>query len=828
MNIRLILFLISIQITIHAQTNEFVLKGHVVDDKKQDLPFASISIANTNKGTSANDKGEFEMRLKQGNYIITIQYLGYRKKEIPIQLNKNEQIEIIMYPEEISLKEISIKAGEDPAYEVIRNAIRTRKKHKDELARYSYQCDVYIKGVQKLDSIPKKIMGMDVQVNDNEKGIFYLSETKSTYYFSPPDRKKEIIKASRVSGESKGFSFNRYIPMQKNIYDNVLDFYFVTNRPIISPINDNALLFYKYKLHGTFYENEKMINKIEVIPKSRTEPCFRGFIYIEENTWRVHSFDFYVTKEAKLNFIDTLFFKQINTKINDSLYYPVSVQYIFNFNIFGIRGSGYFVASVSDYGFNIDTLNKNFFKNEMVKFEKDAVKNDSAYWNSIRPIPLSNEERKDYIKKDSIEKVKTSPAYLDSMDRKNNRFRITKVFTGYKYQSTKNKFIFNIDGLLNAGIQYNTIEGVNIKLKTSFEKENKDETKRWSLENALRYGIANQLFGFKTEFQYADNPFNFRHYGVNVQYFVEPFNHQYSIPEYLNTAYTLIDYRNYLKLYLKKSFDIFYHQEILNGLYIKGTCAVEEREALKNAYHLNIFKHKNHFTSNNPLYPLSPTEASESLPDSITFNTHSALIMNFKLKYHIKQRYTTYPNQKYVWKNKYPIISLEYTKALPLNKEMVNYDVMKININGKIELNYFGDIKFNAGGGKFFNTQKMYFMDYQHFPGNQTIILNDWNAFRLLNYFDYSTNQYFAQMHTEYNLRGLIVGRLPLLKKFKLEEVVTAHYLYNPSLKNYFEASFGIDNLFYVFRIEYALAYYPSQPKPTGQFLIGFKFLNKQ
>ncbi|GIV28272.1 MAG: membrane protein [Bacteroidia bacterium] len=803
-----------------AQERFYEIVGEVTDDKSQPLPFASISVLNTNKGTTANDKGEFILKLPEGDYQLVIQYLGFKKKIINVHLNQNINVNVALFPEEVTLKEVQIKATEDPAYEVIRNAIKKRKQHNKEINSISYQCDVYIKGVQKLNDVPEKIMGMEVKLNDNEKGIFYLSETQSTYYFVPPDKKKEIIKASRVSGQSKGFSFNRYIPMQKNIYENNLDFYFITNRPFISPISDNAFLFYKYKMQGTFFEDGKMINKIEVIPKSKTEPCFRGYIYIEENSWRVHSYDFYITKEAKLNFIDTLWLKQVNTKISDSLYFPVSIQYIFNFNVFGIKGNGYFIASISEYSFDKwDTLSKKFFKNEIVRFEKDAVKNDSVYWNAIRPIPLSEEEKKDYIKKDSIEKVTHSPRYLDSVDKEHNRFKFSNIVFGYNYRKTSKHLSWNIDGLLNAGIQYNTIEGVNLTLKTSLKKENTDETKNWEWQNSMRYGWANQLFGFKTSWKRADNPFNSRRYGINVQYYVEPFNHENSISEIVNTAYTLLDYRNYLKLYLKKSIDGFYHQEILNGLYITSNVSFEERSALKNTRTLDVFKKKNYFTSNNPLFPYN---------DSISFPTHQAMIFNIKIKYNIKQRYTTYPNMKYVWKNKYPVLYFEYTKALPFDNSMVDYDLIQGRIKGKIELNYFGDLKWEINGGKFLNARKMYFMDYKHFAGNQTIVLNDWNAFRILNYYNYSSNDYFVQAHSEYNLRGLLMGRIPFFKKFKLEEIVTIHYLHNNYLNHYVEWSAGVDKLFYVFRVEYAMAYYPFLNKPISMILVGLNFLNSR
>ena len=39
-------------------------------------------------------------------------------------------------------------------------------------------------------------------------------------------------------------------------------------------------------------------------------------------------------------------------------------------------------------------------------------------WETLRPIPLTLEEKLDYIRKDSFEKIWTSKSYQDSIDRK--------------------------------------------------------------------------------------------------------------------------------------------------------------------------------------------------------------------------------------------------------------------------------------------------------------------------------------------------------------------------------------------------------------------------
>ncbi len=802
--------------SLYAQ--EYHLKGVVTDEKQNPLPFAIVSVNQSGKGTSCNADGAYNLVLPKGNYEIVAQYLGYKKQVLKVDLDADKVLNFTMQHEDITLQEVKINASdEDPAYAVIRKTIKKRKYHNKLLNSLSYHCNIYLKGVQRLLDAPEKLFGMKVNLKDSDKGIIYLSETQSTYYFQPPDKKKEIIKASRVSGQSRSFSFNRYIPMQVNIYQNNVGFYFISDRPYISPISENALLFYKYKLIGTFFEDNKMINKIEIFPKQATDACFRGYLYIEENTWRVHSYDLYITKESKLNFIDTLWIQQLTRKLNDSLYLPVSIKYQFNFNFLGIKGNGYYLASVSDYNFTTEKLPNNFFGNEMVKFDTDAIKNDSGYWQQARPIPLSKEEKKDYVKKDSVEKITTSPRYIDSLDRVANKIKLNSFIFGYRYRKTKNKFSLAIPGLAETGVEYNTIEGINIGLKAGMHKEFLNN-KSIHILSAFRYGIANHLPGIKLHFDFENNPMRFQNFGASAQYYIEPFNHHASIPEWVNTLYTLFDYRNYLKLYLNKSISIYYKQELINGLYLKTESEYAERVSLQNAA-LDIFKHKNYFTSNNPLYPFS---------DSMNFKNNHSYIINVQLSYRFKQRYTSYPDQKVIWRNKYPLVYAKYLRTIPINTNFTDYDLLILGLNGESDLKFWGELSYDLRAGKFFTNKKMYFMDYYHFPGNQTMVLNNWNTFRILNYYNYSTNDYFLETHLLYNFRGLIFGRLPILKKYKIQEIATAHYLYQPQLGNYYELSFGIDKLFYLLKVEYAMGFYSFIPKPFAKIMIGINLSGKE
>lgn len=77
---------------------------------------------------------------------------------------------------------------------------------------------------------------------------------------------------------------------------------------------------------------------------------------------------------------------------------------------------------------------KKTFTNEIVSFEDNSNKKNSLFWNQIRPIPLILKENTDYIKKDSVFAVRNSKTYLDSIDKKENKFKILSPIKGYHWK----------------------------------------------------------------------------------------------------------------------------------------------------------------------------------------------------------------------------------------------------------------------------------------------------------------------------------------------------------------------------------------------------------
>ena len=104
------------------------VSGKVTDDKGNVLPYASILIKGTSKGTATNNAGNYFLQLNGGTYTIVCQYVGFARVEKMITVtNDNIELDFQLSPQQTTMKDVIVKSGgEDPAYEIIRNAIKKK------------------------------------------------------------------------------------------------------------------------------------------------------------------------------------------------------------------------------------------------------------------------------------------------------------------------------------------------------------------------------------------------------------------------------------------------------------------------------------------------------------------------------------------------------------------------------------------------------------------------------------------------------------------------------------------------------------------------------
>lgn len=101
------------------------IKGTISSADGKPLGYASVYVKGTNKGTHANNEGKYSIKLENGQHVLVCQHVGYQKEEITVTINNDDkEINFILDQQEITLAEAVVKTGEDPAYAIIRNAIK--------------------------------------------------------------------------------------------------------------------------------------------------------------------------------------------------------------------------------------------------------------------------------------------------------------------------------------------------------------------------------------------------------------------------------------------------------------------------------------------------------------------------------------------------------------------------------------------------------------------------------------------------------------------------------------------------------------------------------
>lgn len=800
--------------------------GKVTDNSGQSLPYVNIYIKNSYVGTTTNDDGNYHLNLSElKEYEISFQYLGYKTltekvkpSSFPFVLNVEMEVE------STSLSEVVITKTEDPAYRIIRNTIENRKNN---LSRFeAYTADFYSRGLWRVEDMPEKFLGQEVgdldgAIDSTRAGIIYLSETISKISYEKPDKFNERILASKVSGNDNGFSFNNALSANLSFYENTINF----NTPLVSPIGVNALNYYKYKLVGVFYEGSKLINKIEVIPRRANDNVWSGFVYIVEEDWQLSGVDLRTTGDAiQVPFVEELTIKQ-NFKLDEThdFWVRISQTIDFQFKFFMIKGQGRFIAMYSNYDFN-PNFHKKTFSNELLSFEDQANKKDSIYWNGIRPVPLTDEEIHDYARRDSIQHLRKSKTYLDSIDARSNKFQWSDPVFGYTYSNSYEKWSVGYESpIMKVG--FNTVQGLHGKPGLFYRKSYGENWGNYfSGKLFADYGLAEDRLRWEGQLTRNFNLKNFLQVSLKGGSRVQQFNRSEPIKAMINSISSLWFERNYMKLFELNYAQFSYNQEIVNGVYLGASLAYESRKPLFNNSDQVYFPQKGiEYTSNNPLLPND-----HEIP---AFEEHSVIQSNLQVRIVFNQKYFSNPDMKMnLGNSKYPILTLNIQNGIGLSPKQYDYTLVQGRLNQNLSVGNKGVFKYNLKAGTFAAGDGISLVDYRHFNGNQTRIGTEsdyLNVFNLMPYYTFSTNKSYFEGHLEHDFKGFILGKIPGLNLLNWNMIVGAHVLSTEEQKPYSEISVGLDNVgfrkFRLFRVDYVHSFYDNKDK--GAFIFGLKFL---
>ncbi|CAM1359491.1 DUF5686 and carboxypeptidase regulatory-like domain-containing protein [Tenacibaculum xiamenense] len=800
------------------------LKGKVSDKNGTPLPFVSVYLEGSITGTITNNSGDYFLDIKKpGDYVVVFQFLGYKTAKKKISFSKYSNLNITLIEEQVTLSEVQINSKENPANRIIRNAIASKDKNTDKLGKYT--ANFYSRGLFKIKNAPEKFLGEEIGdlgggLDSTRSGVIYLSETISNIkYQKNPKRFKEHIIASKVAGQDNGISFNRADEVNFDLYENSFD---LADAQMVSPIANSAFGYYNYKLAGTIYDdNGKLINKIQLIPKRKNDRVFSGHIYIVEDDWAVYGTDVTVSgTQVGIPLIKELKIKQNYNYVKESNAWAIVTQTIdFEAGILGFNFEGRFSAAYSNYNFT-PNFKTSSFTNEVLSFAENATKKDSVYWNTIRPMPLTQEEVSDYKLKDSIKVLRKSKRYLDSVDNKQNKFELLDILTGYTYEDTYNKWSVSFSSPIEK-LGFNTVQGWNSSIGVDYSKRYNDKGKRLNMGLDVNYGSSDERLRPSGHLSYKWNNKTYPILSVSGGVTTAQFNAKNPISPFWNTISSIFYQRNYMKIYEKTFAKVSFSREAVNGIRVFSSLEYARRNPLFNTTNYVMFPEDDvEYTSNNPQEPNNFDSS---------FTSHNMWTMNLGASIRFGQKYLSYPDSKInIPNSKYPSLYVGYRKNFGSGNSQWDSDVVFSELNQSINLGNLGRLSYKAKGGIFLEKKDIPFMDYAHFNGNRLTIAPNSNyldGFFSLPFYDLSTNDRYGELHVEQNFKGAVLSRIPLINELNFYLVAGAKGLFTGGNRPYSEFSIGLDNVGFgkwrFMRVDFVRSNFNGTTE--NRFLIGFK-----
>lgn len=777
----------SIQI-LSAQ-NTYTFSGEIRESQTGKLiNFASISVDEARYGTLSQD-GKFSLMLPAGKHTLKISHLGYKSFVEEFTLNTDLFKKFELEEEVVELEEVIISAdGRDPAYGIIRQAIENKKQNATPFPEYEYgaytkaqigfqegfDLDSMIKVFAATQRKPKKTQDTVETEDLLPSNILFLSENVSRMFIKAPNKLKEEILSTRISGASDQFSplgnsFNRF-----DVYENRAFKGGIAERGIISPIADNAFFFYKYRLLGQIKEAGQKFYKILITPKRFHDPVFQGLIYIADSSYAVQKLDLYVSKEQAIQVVDTLRVKQEYGQIEEA-WLPLSTRthmaFSFEFLVFKFPLTGTFTSLLSDYQVG-EQVSKTKFGLEQISFSDSALNKDRIWWDSIRPLPLSQREYLDYSFKDSVEKVQKSPEYLDSLTQAQN-LSILSIINGGSYRNFRKKTTWNLIGIgRNSG--YNAIEGAYIGqgIDRIWEKE---DGRRIKAGYRLRYGFGNKVLGGKLALDVQSDAKHDESWGLSGGNFVQQFSRPDQLNANVGSFFATFFKRSYVRLYRKEFAEAYYKRELFNGFNLAINGRYENRGSLKNTANYSLFFKDRVFDPN------------------IQISDHKALITDIRLRFKPFNKYMSLPDSKINMGSSWPLMEFTYTRAWGQEDNYAQYSRIHASISGQVSLGILGNTQWRASAGKYLDQTQVFTPDLFHYPGNEVYIHSGgFDSFFLMPYYEFSSTLPFAEGHLEHGFGGFIFNKIPGIRRLKISEYVGLHVLVQEGRRAYLELNAGL------------------------------------
>jgi hypothetical protein len=817
---------------------ETIIKGRITEKgKPESLPFVSIYMKGTQKGTSSDFEGNFTLKVNTNVDSIVFSYVGYKTVTRKIVVGQTQTLRVEMEPDNTMIQDVIIIAGENPALRIIKKAAENKaKNNQNSLICFDY--DSYTKIDISMNNITEKMKNNKLfkplkslfdtanQIkNDEGKYILpiFVSETYSHFYQNnAPPLTKEIIKASDING----FLAEQGSYVLDILGSSILEFNFNQNwvgflgKEFLSPIADGGNSYYIYTLTDSVNIGDDKCYKIKLNLRREEDLGFLGTIWITDETFALKRVDLELAPSANVNFVERLKIQQEMVKTPSGQWLPVKTRGILDLDQL-TENSSSFIAKMyrSNSNFTTNETKPIKFYDMLIERDENMLNRDSAYWDSVRTEPFSVTEQKMISMIDSVKNVPVVKTYLD----------IIQMFAEGYYRRGKVDFGPNI---LIVG--YDEVE--HWRVRVGF-KTNHFFNDRWYYRAYTAYGFYDQKFKYGAGMDHVFSHKKWTTISLNYKNDYEVKGAQDITNAQLHNApaSNLYTSFSFLSPNARLNYTIDYKILFLTQPWRNWTF----RTTLQNTYYKPIGS----FVF---AYKLDPTKP--ATPDNVKSDfTYTAA--TFEARFAFKEVMVVRGNERIrMVTSKLPMITVLYSKGFNnMLKGDFDFQKVQINIEQFLVTGIFGTANFSITGGKVFGTLPYPLLEVPR--GSNTFIYSDQN-FSLMNLYEFAADEYYSFRYVQ-KFEGLFFNRVPILKKWKLRNfgVVKGTYgslsqhnkdlfspvdaqgrLFSPvnEFKDlpYLEAGFGIENIFRLVRVGYFRRFtYLDNPNARKWGInIGFEF----
>lgn len=818
---RTLIFLAGLLWAAGASAQTTRVRGQVTDaaDGKP-LQFVSVVFPGTTTGITTDEQGIYALETRDTVSRVQASMVGYATRTLPLTPGTFNHVDFALEAVEFGIGSVVITPGDNPAHPILRGVIR-RKPQNDPDLYDSYTCATYTKMQLDLTNIKPRFRSKRLQRNfgfvfdyiDTSAltGQAYLpamiSEATADYYHSrrTPAVSREIIRASRVSGVEDSFAIAQFTGRMHgnvNFYANYIDIF---NVRFASPLSDSGLAFYDYFLVDSMQVEGRKTYKIRFHPKRLATPVLDGEVNIDSASYALQSASARMPKGVNVNWIKHLRLENDNRIVADSTWFRhrdrVSAEFSIatgdSSKLTSFIGTREVVYSDVRVGVPIPDEVARMDNNVVIGDEEGVSRTDEAFWEQVRPYRLSDKEKGIYSMVDSVQNV---PLY------RNIYTLINTVIVGY--WNTKYIGI----GPYYKLASFNKLEG--FRMQPGF-RTTTAVSKRIRLSGYAAYGTRDGMFKGGGSIELAFNRRLTRKLTVSGRHDV---------------------------MQLGAGQNALTESNILSSLLSRG----DSRLSMVNRGEIGYEHEWSHGTSNflgariqkifgNRYVPLVR-------PDGRIVNSVSDAALHVGMRISKNESIYRLPFDKQYMGTVYPVLTLGFTAGVPaMLNDSYEYYRLEGGIHYKPELPPLGYSNITLQGGKIFG--KVPYPLLKLHEGNGTYFY-DPNAFSCMNFYEFASDAWVA-LFFEHHFNGILLGRIPLVKKLKWREVLVCKGVWGTLSKEndgslpdtqapllfprgmtsvsdpYVEMGFGVENIFRLLRVDCIWRLTHRDPKP-GQDVQNF------